>query len=99
MAKMINENDNLRREIEELKLELEELKIEMNKFKEFMNTKVSFVDFKVFKFNEDQEKLRQAYWNELDAAFEKIDHSIHLLPNQRGDLDSLWGNTTEEFPF
>jgi hypothetical protein len=85
MARMINENDNLRREIQELKLELEVLKIEMNKFKEFMNTKASFVDFKVFKFNEDQEKLRQAYWNEL--------------PNQRGDLDSLWGNTTEEFPF
>lgn len=84
-SRMITDNSNLRREIQELKLELEVLKIEMNKFKEFMNTKASFVDFKVFKFNEDQEKLRQAYWNEL--------------PNQRGDLDSLWGNTTEEFPF
>ena len=29
MARMINENDNLRSEIQELKLELEELKIEM----------------------------------------------------------------------
>ena len=85
MAKMISENDNLRREIQELKLELEELKIEMNKFKEFMNTKASFVDFKVFKFNEDQEKFRHTFWNEL--------------PNQRGDLDTLWNDTTQEFPF
>lgn len=51
-----SEKEQLKAEIQELKLELQVLKIEMNKFKEFMNTKASFVDFKVFKFNEDQEK-------------------------------------------
>lgn len=56
MARMLNEHHTLINEIQELKLELEGLKTEMSKFKEFMNTKASFVDFKVFKFNEDQEK-------------------------------------------
>lgn len=93
MARIINENDNLRREIQELRLELEVLKIEMDKFKEFMSTKASFVDFKVFKFNEDQEKFRQAY--EPNDLF--LNH--YELPNQQGDLDYLWGNTTQEFPF
>ena len=79
-----SEKDQLKAEIQVLKLELQVLKTEMSKFKEFMNTKASFVDFKVFKFNEDKEKFRHTYWNEL--------------PNQRGDLDSLWGNT-EEIPF
>jgi len=58
-ARMIIENHNLKRDIQELRLELELLKTEMNKFKEFMNTKASFVDFKVFKFNEEEEKKQE----------------------------------------
>jgi len=48
----------LKAEISQLKFELGILKKEMNKFHEFMKTNGSFTDFKVFKFNEEEE-LRQ----------------------------------------
>ena len=50
----------LKCEVKRLKSELTELKNEMTKFKEFMSTKGSFTDFKVFKFNEEEEKRKKA---------------------------------------
>jgi len=53
-------NYQLQAEVNQLKSELNDLKAEMAKFKEFMSTKGSFTDFKVFKFNEDEEKRKKA---------------------------------------
>lgn len=52
-------NEVLKNEVTQLRNELSELKREMVFFREFMKTKGSFIDFKVFKFNQDEEIRKQ----------------------------------------
>ena len=51
-----SETKLLKAEVSQLKFELEQLKGEMEEMKKLMSAKASFTDFKVFKFNEEEEK-------------------------------------------
>ena len=54
------EKDRMREEIEELKDVINSLTIEMEEIKRLMSARASFTDFKVFKFNEEEEKRKEA---------------------------------------
>jgi len=48
----------LNAEISQLRFELNEMKKEMTEMKKLMSARASFTDFKVFKFNEEEEKRK-----------------------------------------